>query len=274
MKGFFIFGRPKRRRLAMTFGYECRPSFWRSVRTNSHLVIAALGTASFMGVAGLALWLAMPSEERTAFDEPSNEPVVTEPVVDVVGSAPQPATPQAAQRGDEVTPETAAAEAAIPALKSNDIRWKDPNQPGQGTTAPSAQTSRQAVDAEAQAASAPDDIEPMEEGDTSSLAAFAAANRAQVGGNSGPAAAKPDSAETAAIPTARPKTEPAKDTAETANGHTVHAVTMRSGPKKAAAAMTTVPAQAAVQVLSCNHWCEIVYNGKRGWIYKSFLKRD
>src|SRR5690606_10080650 len=117
--------------------------------------------------------------------------------------------------------------------------------------ASSGQTSRQAVDGEAQADAAPDEIEPMEEGDMSSLAAFAAANRAQVGGDAGLAAAKPDSAETAAIPTARPKVEPAKDTAGTANGHTVHAVTMRSGPKKGAAAMTTVPAQTAVQVLSC-----------------------
>ena len=46
---------------------------------------------------------------------------------------------------------------------------------------------------------------------------------------------------------------------------------MRAGPKKGAAAIATVPAKTAVQVVSCEKWCQIVYNGKRGWIYKSFL---
>jgi uncharacterized protein YraI len=49
---------------------------------------------------------------------------------------------------------------------------------------------------------------------------------------------------------------------------------MRAGPGKEAAAMATVPAETVVQVVACNQWCEIVYNGKRGWIYHNFLKRD
>lgn len=268
MKGFLIFGRPKRRSLAMTFGYECRPSFWRTVRTNSHLVIAALGTASFLGVAGLAFWLAMPSAERAAFADPAQEPAVTE-ATDVAAAEPEPV----GGPDNKAAPEAATAEAEIPALKPNDIRWKAPSTAEQAAQASSAQTSRQAVEAEAQAAVA-DDIEPAEEGDTSSLAAFAAANRAQVGSDTGSSAAKPDDAETAAIPTAKPKPEAATETAGGQSGRTVHAVTMRSGPKKGAPAMTTVPAKAAVQVLSCNQWCEIVYNGKRGWIYKSYVKRN
>ena len=47
---------------------------------------------------------------------------------------------------------------------------------------------------------------------------------------------------------------------------------MRSGPKKNAAAIATVPAKTSVQVMSCKQWCQIVYNGKRGWIYKSYIK--
>jgi len=273
VKGFFIFGRPKRRRLAMTFGYECRPSFWRSVRSNSHLVIAGLGTASFLGIAGLALWLAMPSGERAAFADTRQEAAesqlaaataVTEPA-----AAPEAPTAQAAPRGDEVTPETAAAEAQLPTLKSNNIRWNDPNAPDK--PAASAQASRQAVDTQAAAA----DAKPQEEGDASPLAAFAAANRAQVGGNTAPAGAKPDTAATAAIPTAKPKIDPAPaKEASAANGRTVHAVTMRSGPKKGASAMTTVPAGTEVQVISCSQWCEIIYKDKRGWVYKTYVKRD
>ena len=32
-----------------------------------------------------------------------------------------------------------------------------------------------------------------------------------------------------------------------------------------------VPAGSAVNVLSCDGWCEVVYNGKKGWVYKNFL---
>ena len=55
-------------------------------------------------------------------------------------------------------------------------------------------------------------------------------------------------------------------------GRILRTVTMRTGPKKNAAAMGTVPARASVQVMSCKKWCQIVYNGKRGWIYKSYIK--
>ncbi len=268
MKGFFIFGRPKRRRLAMTFGYECRPSFWRSVRSNSHLVIAGLGTASFLGIAGLALWLAMPSDERAAFADTRQEAAESQLTTTAETVAPDAPTPQAAPRGDEVTPETAAAEAQLPTLKSNNIRWKDPNAPDK--PAPQAQAARQAVDAQAGAG----DARPQEEGDASPLAAFAAANRAQVGGSATTAGTKPDTAATAAIPSAKPKTDAAPAKEASANGRTVHAVTMRSGPKKGASAMTTVPAGTAVQVISCSQWCEIVYKDKRGWVYKSYVKRD
>ncbi|HEY4192389.1 MAG TPA: SH3 domain-containing protein, partial [Mesorhizobium sp.] len=62
--------------------------------------------------------------------------------------------------------------------------------------------------------------------------------------------------------------------AKAAQGHIVHGVTMRAAPKKGAAAMTTIPAKTAVQVLNCAQWCQVVYNGKRGWVYKSFVTRD
>jgi uncharacterized protein YraI len=47
---------------------------------------------------------------------------------------------------------------------------------------------------------------------------------------------------------------------------------MRSGPKKNAAAIGTVPARTSVQVMNCKQWCQIVYNGKTGWVYKSYIK--
>jgi hypothetical protein len=49
------------------------------------------------------------------------------------------------------------------------------------------------------------------------------------------------------------------------------AVNMRSGPKKGASALGVVPAGTAVNVISCDGWCQVSYNGRTGWVYKSFL---
>ena len=96
-----------------------------------------------------------------------------------------------------------------------------------------------------------------------------------------------DGARTAAIPETQPQVPGAQPaTADSAaepkpkahkvsaagNGRILRSVTMRSGPKKGAGAIGTVPARASVQVMSCKQWCEIVYNGKRGWVYKSYVK--
>ncbi|HMM63738.1 MAG TPA: SH3 domain-containing protein, partial [Mesorhizobium sp.] len=57
-------------------------------------------------------------------------------------------------------------------------------------------------------------------------------------------------------------------------GHIRRAVTLRAGPKKGAAPIGTLQAKTAVQVISCSKWCQVVYKGKTGWIYKTYLDRD
>ncbi|WP_287263449.1 SH3 domain-containing protein, partial [Mesorhizobium sp.] len=98
-----------------------------------------------------------------------------------------------------------------------------------------------------------------------------------------PAKAATDGAPTAAIPTPKPlpaatqkdgtqaKVE-AKQPSAADTGRILRGVTMRTGPKNSAAAIVTIPAKTSVQVMGCKKWCQIVYNGKRGWIYKSFVK--
>jgi hypothetical protein len=48
-------------------------------------------------------------------------------------------------------------------------------------------------------------------------------------------------------------------------------VNMRSRPKSGSGVITVVPANATVQLVGCKDWCEIVYKGRRGYIYKSFV---
>jgi len=49
------------------------------------------------------------------------------------------------------------------------------------------------------------------------------------------------------------------------------AVKLRSGPSKGNGVAGVVPAGSAVNVLSCDGWCQITYNGKSGWVYKNYL---
>ncbi|RJT35081.1 SH3 domain-containing protein [Mesorhizobium waimense] len=286
----FGFGAPERRRFAMQFGYEMRPSFWQGVRSNSHLVIAAVGTAALLGVAGVALWLALPANDRQAIASPEQTvpavPVKTTKIAPLTANTTvAAAAPQAARKADAVSPAVAAKEANIPALAANDPRWSDAN-----TEAAPAPSSTAAA-ASRQAASQPTDdsvkpsvaafAEPAAKNNdaTTALSAVAAPEDAATDDSM-------DGAQTAAIPTPKPQVaaaaagqaddsqaqaKPQKASAA-ATGRILRAVTMRAGPKQKAAAMLTVPAKTSVQVISCKKWCQIVYNGKRGWVYKTYVK--
>ncbi|MDX8522187.1 SH3 domain-containing protein [Mesorhizobium dulcispinae] len=292
----FSFGAPERRRFAVQFGYDMRPSFWQGLQSNAHLVIAAVGTAALLGVAAVALWLALPANERQAIASAEQSvpavPVKTTKIAPAAASAVSvAAAPQAARKADAVSPVTAAREATIPALASNNPRWSgaggepapavaetSPASPAQAAEKPATQNDKPTAAAFA---------ESMSGNDASAALAEVAAPPAAAGQSAD--AKKPDDkmdgAQTAAIPATKPQalddqTAATEDQAKpdpekigaVANGRILRAVTMRAGPKQKAAAMLTVPAKTSVQVLSCKKWCEIIYNGKRGWIYKSYVK--
>ena len=48
-------------------------------------------------------------------------------------------------------------------------------------------------------------------------------------------------------------------------------VNMRAGPDNAAAVIMVVPGKSDVEVIGCDDWCEVVFAGKRGWIYQRFV---
>ncbi|MER9303535.1 SH3 domain-containing protein [Mesorhizobium sp. M0293] len=283
MKEPFSFGTPERRRFAMQFGYDMRPSFWQGVRSNSHLVIAAIGTAALLGVAAVALWLALPAGDRQAAASSEQTipaiPVKTTKIAPVGAAVAAAAVPQM-RKSDTVSPTVAAAEANVQALAANDPRWT-----GSQPKAASASDAPAPSQAANQAEQAPDKpvaafAQPAADTDASTELAKVAAPPAAAGSH-------PDGAQTAAIPAVQPpvpaqqpttggddskaKAKPRK-VAAAGTGRILRAVTMRSGPKKNAAAIATVPARTSVQVMSCKQWCQITYNGKTGWIYKSYIK--
>lgn len=285
MREPFSFGMPERRRLAMQFGYDMQPSLWQGVRSNAHLVIAAVGTAALLGVAAVALWLALPAGERQAAASPEQivpaVPVKTKKIsattsanVTVAAAASADTRPKVAKAAlSAVSPKI-----PLPALASNDPRWSGTNAAAQADPAKTqtAETTGQSGQPDKPATTAAY-TQPTGETDGEALLAKVAAP----GENSAT-----DGAQTAAIPAAVPETPPVpsaesgdatvkakpKKVAAAGMGRILRPVTMRAGPKKNAAAIGTVPARTSVQVVSCKQWCEIVYGGKRGFIYKSYIK--
>jgi hypothetical protein len=49
-------------------------------------------------------------------------------------------------------------------------------------------------------------------------------------------------------------------------------VNMRSRPSNGAAVIQVVPRKSTVEVIDCDYWCEVVYQGRRGFIYKGFVR--
>lgn len=65
---------------------------------------------------------------------------------------------------------------------------------------------------------------------------------------------------------AAPEPAPAKRSAAV----TEH-VNMRSGPNNDASVVAVVPAGQKVQVVDCTRWCEVVYEGRQGFIHRRFV---
>jgi uncharacterized protein YraI len=49
-------------------------------------------------------------------------------------------------------------------------------------------------------------------------------------------------------------------------------VNMRASPRNGAAVIQVVPGKSTVEVIGCDYWCEVVYKGRRGFIYKGFVR--
>jgi hypothetical protein len=261
-----------------------RPTFWQGVRSNSHLVIAALGTVALLGVAAVALWLALPTNERLAAASPLQAvPAITVKTTKIAPAGAAKTATVVPQQVRKAQPEAVAASVKAPvkieALAANDPRWSE-SQPkaAAANPAPPAPASSQVADRGAEPSIKPAAFaQPTAE-------TSAGSELAKVAPPPAAAANGPDDAKTAAIPdvaieepeaaageAGKAKAEAPK-TAGAGTGTIIRAVTMRSGPKKNAAAIATVPARTSVQVMSCKKWCQIVYNGKTGWIYKSYIR--
>ena len=49
-------------------------------------------------------------------------------------------------------------------------------------------------------------------------------------------------------------------------------VNMRAGPGNGQPVLAAIPAGSPIQVVKCTYWCEVIYAGQRGWVYKTFIR--
>jgi hypothetical protein len=254
--------------------YDVRPSVWHGIAERSHLIVAGIGSAVMLGLAGTAIWLALPSDtadqivspvqaaprvaSASAIAAPTSEPdpaPAANTIADLKPAAEQKPAPGAVMAAAEQPTPEAATPGDVEPLDQTDPRW---------TSAAAGHAARTAA--------APSRAKPPEDDSKSVATAYAE--------DAGTA----DKASTAAIPAAKPAQD-ADKAAETPApeekvasagrpGRTARAVTMRARPSSRGGVLGTVPGSADVQVVSCDQWCEIVYKGKRGFVYRSFLRNN
>lgn len=89
-----------------------------------------------------------------------------------------------------------------------------------------------------------------------------------------------DSTETSAIPQPRPAIEairpeqpdPVEGRAAMRTATIASAVNMRARGAKGSRVLGVIPQGATVGLVDCDGWCEVIYDGRRGFIYKSFIE--
>ncbi|QJP12259.1 hypothetical protein G3545_00440 [Starkeya sp. ORNL1] len=181
-----------------------------------------------------------PSVELAATAQPANQAM--DPALSADGlDASSVATPESAAPGAELADasngEAQAPETAAPEVSADEIQASD----AQSADAPAPRQPVAVVSAKPQSAAKP---------------AVAAAKPVL-------AAAAP----AARLPVAAVSNAPPKGSATIKSG-----VTLRGGPDNKAASLGTLKTGQKVDLVSCKVWCEIVADGKRGFVFKKFVE--
>ena len=233
------------------------------------LILTVAGSVAFSGLAMLAFHYTAPFADPPSFAVTAKTTAAAVPMTVVAGAVDQPDDAvQVAEKPVEqavlsakaavaaplppvAIPIDTPASAEIEILESNDPRW------GSAT---------------AVASQAPASAESSEMAYAAGNPAAAALKRTVVDDPT-------DETETSAIPPSRPTVEAieperpsaADGQAPTRTATIASAVNMRAKGAKGARVLGVIPRGATVGLVGCDGWCEVVYEGRRGFVYKSFL---
>jgi hypothetical protein len=64
----------------------------------------------------------------------------------------------------------------------------------------------------------------------------------------------------------------ANDPVATQVARAISGVNMRAGPDNGQPVLATIPRGSPIEVIKCTHWCEVIFAGQRGWVYKTFIR--
>jgi SH3 domain-containing protein len=65
--------------------------------------------------------------------------------------------------------------------------------------------------------------------------------------------------------------ERADSPSATHTARVVSGVRLRAGPSNGEAVLATISGGRSVEVIKCRAWCEVIFAGQRGWVYKDFI---
>lgn len=271
--------------------FDASPREEQDIRTQ-RLVLTVAGTIAFSGLAFLAYHYTAPFADPPSYAVTASATAATRsvPVVVEDGSSTPAQTPK-----PEIAAVQAPAEAAAgagPAEQAGAAHVAEPV-PSQPHSAPAAQPAAPVVEASAPQATDVPDIDDPRWGPQPTAAGVAPALAPASGNELAYASEKPalaalrqtaaddptDETETAAIPQPRPAIETLKPEATAASGRApaskvtiAKAVNMRARGAKGARVLGVIPRGATVGLVDCDSWCEVIYDGRRGFIYKSFIE--
>jgi uncharacterized protein YraI len=70
----------------------------------------------------------------------------------------------------------------------------------------------------------------------------------------------------------RPAIDRANHPVATQVTRVISGVSMRAGPSNGQPVLATIPRGSSIEVIKCRDWCEVIFAGRRGWVYKSFIR--
>ena len=70
----------------------------------------------------------------------------------------------------------------------------------------------------------------------------------------------------------RPAIDRANDPVAVQVARVTSGVNMRAGPGNGQPVLATIPPGSPIEVIKCGHWCEVIFAGQRGWVYKTFIR--
>jgi hypothetical protein len=96
---------------------------------------------------------------------------------------------------------------------------------------------------------------------------------ASMNADAAPAASEPAAPSAVASANATPETVAAiaKPAAQTRSAAVTTHVNLRAGPENDASVLVIVPEGRSVEVVECAQWCEVIYDGRQGFIHRRFV---